>query len=311
MSRHPNDWQGQVYHNCEVIKPYDETKLGGHDMWYLKCFCGKIFITQPSEVKRGKTVSCGCYRREASTIRMNKQIENNNGLSIGTKKINYRNYISENNLKIIDPVIPEKDSGMDYWNVLCPKCNQIFQTKPRDVINSKTKSCKCSQYNNMIAAKKARDERIRLENGGIRLTDLNNSLRMGICNPIKQLIFKLDNYTCNLCYGNKNMYFNMHHIVPIKLNSDFKFDKKEDFYSVYDINNLITLCEECHRKDAHNGNGRCELNKEVQKELQLLTSMRYVPKDIQEEYDQIVKNIIEPWIEDYLNNRAKQATFLL
>ena len=300
MSRTPYDWRDKVYHNCKIVTPLYEDKVTGGDHWNILCHCGKTFLAQAKEVKRGNIVSCGCFRRIASKERITKQIKNNNGLGIGTQKQNYRNYISKNNIKILEPVDQKLDTGKDLWYAICPKCGKTFTTQPNYVIQ-KLQSCGCFQFENMKLAMKEKRLKVKEENGGIWLTELNQLFRSCIYSKIRHIIFEVDNYTCSLCLKHNNQYFNIHHIDPIKLGGDFKFEEKQNFYKLYDINNLITLCKKCHIELAHNSNGQSGLNLEIQKELQAITSMRIIPKNIQNEYNQIVKETIEPWIENYLS----------
>ena len=39
-------------------------------MWLCQCDCGRKHITWGENLKSGKTTSCGCYRREASSKRL-------------------------------------------------------------------------------------------------------------------------------------------------------------------------------------------------------------------------------------------------
>lgn len=47
---------------------------------------------------------------------------------------------------------------------------------------------------------------------------------------------------------------------------------------------------------------------EIQKELQTITNMRIISKKIQNEYNQIIKNQIEPWIDNYFNSITNNNT---
>ena len=99
MSRTAYDWRNKEYHGCKIVSPLNEDRITGSDHWNVLCHCGKTFLAQAKEVKRGTIKSCGCYRRITSKERMTKQIEDNDGKGIGTQKQNYRNYISKNNIK--------------------------------------------------------------------------------------------------------------------------------------------------------------------------------------------------------------------
>lgn len=39
-------------------------RSNGHVMWKFKCDCGNFITTRGSDVRQGKTTSCGCYRDE-------------------------------------------------------------------------------------------------------------------------------------------------------------------------------------------------------------------------------------------------------
>ncbi len=54
----------------------------------------------------------------------------------------------------------------------------------------------------------------------------------------RESVFKRDNYTCQEC-GNKNVYLEPHHIIPIRSGKD---------ELLFDTNNGITLCRPCHQK---------------------------------------------------------------
>lgn len=54
---------------------------------------------------------------------------------------------------------------------------------------------------------------------------------------ISPSIHKKYNYTCQDC-GRKNVKLNVHHIIPVEV----------DESKAYDVNNLITLCRDCHVK---------------------------------------------------------------
>ena len=103
-------------------------------------------------------------------------------------------------------------------------------------------------------------------------------------NPIKRLILKIDNYKCQLCNNIKKNRLSVHHIIPIS----HKIDNVQLHFELYDINNLITLCNDCHIINAHNGSFSC-INIEVQKELLEKTKNRN-NLSIVDEYNKIINS---------------------
>lgn len=66
MTRHAHNWKdhtGKRYGRLLVLRPAPEWS-SEHAYWWCRCDCGTEFPTSISSVIRGKTVSCGCYRRE-------------------------------------------------------------------------------------------------------------------------------------------------------------------------------------------------------------------------------------------------------
>ena len=60
------DLTGRVFGRATVLRR--EVRDRGSRRWLCRCACGKEFLTPAGELRRGRTVSCGCYRRELSAI---------------------------------------------------------------------------------------------------------------------------------------------------------------------------------------------------------------------------------------------------
>lgn len=283
------DWTNKEFFNCKIISPVDLDKTGGFDKWNIQCYCGKIFNTAvPTALKSGNTKSCGCLNNLAM-VNFNKK---------NKKKYDYHNFISDLNVKIIEPKEKLLDGCKDLWLCICPICSSKFYNFPSSIISLNTNSCGCLALKNSQNNLKNYHINKKIKLGldpSIYITENNTSIRNRVFNPIQNLILRLDDFTCNLCYkrGNK---LNVHHINPI---NNININNKESFYPLYDINNLISLCKKCHIELAHDGQPLL-LNLEIQKELEILISMRPISKELQKEYDQTIKNIIEPWIENYI-----------
>ena len=79
----------------------------------------------------------------------------------------------------------------------------------------------------------------------------------------RKLVFKRDNYTCQLCGDNKGGNLNADHIVPFamllqKYNVN-NFEIAENCQALWDINNGRTLCIKCHYKTKTFGEGTKKL----------------------------------------------------
>ena len=87
------------------------------------------------------------------------------------------------------------------------------------------------------------------------------SLRAYVTFVLKPKVLKRDNYTCVLC----NVMFmwrelQVHHIIPVNI----------DPTKITDLDNLTTLCFNCHLDKAHNGHYK-DLNLEIMQQLQWRT----------------------------------------
>jgi hypothetical protein len=59
------DLTGQTYGRLTVLERAGSAKHG-QALWLCRCQCGKESIVQGSDLRRGQTKSCGCWRVEAS-----------------------------------------------------------------------------------------------------------------------------------------------------------------------------------------------------------------------------------------------------
>ena len=59
------DLTGERYGRLTVIERAQNTK-SGRVAWLCKCDCGKITAASSNDLRRGKTISCGCLKKEKS-----------------------------------------------------------------------------------------------------------------------------------------------------------------------------------------------------------------------------------------------------
>lgn len=72
------DLTGQKFNRLLVIEPA-RTKSGKF-AWKCKCDCGNYTITQGTELKNGRTKSCGCYAKDFARTKFTKHGLSNNKL---------------------------------------------------------------------------------------------------------------------------------------------------------------------------------------------------------------------------------------
>jgi hypothetical protein len=285
------NWYGLIVNNCEILYPVDNFKNTCDDIWNIKCHCGRIFKTKPCHIQSGHTKSCHCLQ-DSINRRTGK----------AKQKLNFYNYVNnESKVIILKPVNPLETRGRDDWFCLCPLHNEPveFICIPYSIISGATKSCGCLRKETAKQNSKLYNESKRLERGfqsNQLIISENELLRKNLFHPIRHLVFKLDNFTCKLC-KKQNTYFHAHHIIPPFTSTNLS--DINSFKLIYDLQNIITLCEdECHWK-AHN-NSSLDINQNIQIQLQNITNNRFISQEIFNTYNQIVKTEIEPWLSEYL-----------
>jgi len=114
--------------------------------------------------------------------------------------------------------------------ISCVVCGKTFFVSPINIIRGK-KYCsrKCMGLNNR------KEKNVNWKGGTSRIyKDGYGSVEY---KQWRRDVFVRDEYTCQKC-GVKHVYITAHHIKPFAFYPDLRFD----------INNGITLCEECHCK---------------------------------------------------------------
>lgn len=129
--------KGDIYNYWTVIGDKPE-RIGSQSKWLCRCKCGKEKYVTGYELRSGTIKSCGCYSRQATSLRNRKNLE---GQRFG-------------NLTVI------KDSGNRYkwetgsniiWECKCD-CGNIVFVKTNDLTQGHKTHCGClilkgKQYN--------------------------------------------------------------------------------------------------------------------------------------------------------------------
>ena len=119
------DIVGNVYGRLTVLEKYQNRKC--HDMlWLCKCECGNTTLVSTTALKNGDTRSCGCYRKEATSMNSRKDLSN---MRFGK-------------LVAIKPVGMHR--GQVTWDCLCD-CGNHKITTAVDLLRGHAISCGCAK----------------------------------------------------------------------------------------------------------------------------------------------------------------------
>lgn len=127
-----------------------------------------------------------------------------------------------------------KRINMTNRKVICAGCSQIYQAEKTHFYRNK----RCCGLDDCF---RAIDRKIKHRNYlKQRRKFANGTHRRGVRSDLKNIILERDGYSCKTCSVQSD-YLTVHHIVPV---SDGGGDE---------LNNLITLCTECHVKVHQEG----------------------------------------------------------
>lgn len=141
----------------------DRCVHSGSVMWKCQCDCGNIAICSSHNLKRGGTISCGCYRKITST-------EN---LQIGIKKHLQENIIEHTNIPAISRTTVQSNNTSGYTGVKWDKNRQKWAAE----IKFKNKWYYLGRYENKEDAIKAREEaKEKLHNKFLRELEQKNNI---------------------------------------------------------------------------------------------------------------------------------------
>ena len=58
------DLTGQTFGRLMVIEYAGREPFSGHALWHCLCVCDAVCVVRGSNLRTGRTVSCGCFRRD-------------------------------------------------------------------------------------------------------------------------------------------------------------------------------------------------------------------------------------------------------
>ena len=181
------------------------------------CDCGTIRDVESSNLRAGRSKSCGCISAE-----INKS--NRKYLAINS---------TYGRLTVIKPT---EDSG---FSICECECGVICTIANNRLVSGVTQSCGCLQKEMAGLALKNTVKDYKKEKhpswkGGT--TPINHRIRgSSEYSDWRTSVFERDDYTCQKC-GQVGYELNAHHIIP--------FAEREDLHT--EIDNGITFCKKCH-----------------------------------------------------------------
>lgn len=119
------DLTGKRFGRVIVLNKKSNATRQNSIAWECKCDCGKICLKSASNLRSGKSTSCGCFRKE---------IMSETKLS-DLKKINFGNLT-------VDSRVGTTKNGRAIWRCLC-NCGNYINISSASLKRGLTKSCGC------------------------------------------------------------------------------------------------------------------------------------------------------------------------
>lgn len=175
------------------------------------CSCGESIVTRLSDVKSGRTTSCGCAKRIP--------------------------HIDLTGMTFSRLLVVKYASLEGKWECLCD-CGNTHLVKATHLKSGAIRSCGCLRDETTSKMSIANLKSIR-ESLGLDpdkpLTD-ESTIQRSYFNKLAKEVMERDSFCCVWC-NNSESKLNVHHITPWQYRPELRFDRK----------NLITLCTTCHK----------------------------------------------------------------
>lgn len=185
------------------------------------CDCGKVTLVRRGNLLSGHTKSCGCVRGLAHREKMREQ----NDL---TGKVFGRLTVLGRDIE-----------NFKKFSCQCD-CGKTTSVIGHDLKTGHTQSCGCLQVEVCSSVLENMKMELRAAKGldpDKPIGSENDLQRALFRTSLQQEILQRDNYSCVWC-SVKGVYLNVHHLQTWKACPERRFDPT----------NLVTLCQECHKK---------------------------------------------------------------
>jgi len=203
--------------------------------WLCRCDCGNTTVVQTSQLKSGKTKSCGCIKGRA-------RVKNLTGKRFGRLLVKYE-------------VPKEKRNRIEKVSWMCEcACGNTCIVDADSLGSGKTNSCGCLQVEMSRArivlwSSTHKKEKHPNWKGGISsLYDKTRRFLKQI--GWTQSVYCRDGYCCQRCGDSVGSNLNAHHIISVKsliiANNIKTIEDVINCHIFKSIENGITLCRDCH-----------------------------------------------------------------
>ena len=207
-----NDLSGMRFVRLFVLGPVFKNRFGN---WRCRCDCGKDMVVKTSELKFGKTNSCGCWTKDRMKAKKGKTTLNLGGERFGRLVAKVRVGIRWNKA---------------LWLCQCD-CGKESVVGSGQLRSGKTKSCGCYQRE---VVKKMMTNHLLTEEEREEQKERRNDPRLM---EWKIEVFKKDGRACLVCgYNGRDLV--AHHKESWNSNKDKRFE----------ITNGATSCRKCHKE---------------------------------------------------------------
>ena len=225
----------------------DDKKLNGNYKGgkYIKCdYCDKEIYKRPSCVFEHNFCSRRCFGKWESENKTGESACNyKNALLTKICPVCNKEFTTYFSNQVCCSVKCKSIVQNNRETLKCVNCNTVFERTASEIFWANQRGCE-----NIFCSTKCKQEYHVGENhpnwikDRTQLKNQNKSMRWSkeMCDWRKS-IYKRDNYTCQMC-GNRShkdnaVILNAHHIKRFIDNENLRFD----------IDNGITLCEDCHK----------------------------------------------------------------
>lgn len=267
------DLSGQKFGTWRVKAPAPRPNGRGNQYWEVECEeCGNTRSHRSSHLLKNPPIACECqWAQKARAL-------------VGTV---------QGNLKILSlDRLATREVADTAYTVECLLCGTIKSgVRYSHLTQGKIISCGCEKRR--IAGLRASEQWAEHHRECKRLKGLDpdkyySSIIMIVRNALflvdfKRLILERDEFRCVCCDSPAH---HVHHILSVG-----ECVAQGLWESIFDPNNLVSVCSKCHFDECHAGNWHNPTPPLVGKELREYTAQHVLPPHLQQRWDSVANDI--------------------